>query len=266
MKTSTYIFLSAFAILNLSSCKKEKTDPTIISENPVYLIKTAIHHANEVIDTTTYTYNSNLVNINVGYNNSPGIIYRTNYTKFQGYILSTVLNNNTKTMDGYIKLNKINYADSVANIRANGTINNKSIFKYDANGNAIQEIQDYITYENNIKKYYSNGNFSHWIYQYTNRSNPNQNRTDSIVFEYNTKPFVAFYKSYLAEIYGKPQKNLVKKRTYYNALTKVAYQTWEYNYETDNMGLVTKETWNIYTLPNNVLERTESTYFTYLKP
>lgn len=94
----------------------------------------------------------------------------------------------------------------------------------------------------------------------------NQNRTDSIVFEYNTKPFVAFYKSYLAEIYGKPQKNLVKKRTYYNALTKVAYQTWEYNYETDNMGLVTKETWNIYTLPNNVLERTESTYFTYLKP
>jgi len=250
----------------MAACSKNNTDATASRgvDYSTYKIQTAIHRLNGTTDTTRYTYTGNTVSIVINYSDNPGVLYTTNYTKQTGSYSSQNYTASALTMNGYFRLNSQGYIDSAATVRSNGTTNNISTYAYDAGGYNTREIARYSGYENNYFKYEANGNPTYWINRFTNFTTPAQNKVDSIVFE--TDPLRAsfvVYKPHLPEIYGKPLKNLVTKRTYYNALTGVAYESWEYEYTTDAIGLVTREIWKVYRLPDRLLTRSDTTWLSY---
>ncbi|MGE9314890.1 hypothetical protein ACLOAU_24755 [Niabella sp. CJ426] len=55
----------------------------------------------------------------------------------------------------------------------------------------------------------------------------------------------------------------MQKRSYYNRLTRLLYQTWEYQYQVNEAGLVTEEVWNIYDQPAAKLIRTDTSRMKY---
>lgn len=259
-------YLLSVMILLCASCKKDNLQnnkPAINYSD--YKLKSVITRYSNYSDTNNYTYSSNQVSMRTSYSNTSSISIR-NFTKYSGNITQEILTNNIKEYDGYFRLNNKGNIDSAILIRTNGVINSNNAYRYNDHGDIIQERLDFITYNYNTKKYYQNNNYSYFISEFKNISNPSQNREDSIVYEYYAdKIYHLPYKGQLTELYGNPQKNLVKKRNYYNNLTKVFYQSFEYEYETDEIGLVKKEIWNIYSQPGNVLQRTDTSYMSYIK-
>ncbi|MDF2381299.1 hypothetical protein JMG10_07470 [Nostoc ellipsosporum NOK] len=245
----------------LAACRKNNSDRTP-SE---YRVVTAIHHLNGETDTTRYSYNGRNVDIRQVYSRNPSEVYLSRYVlEGNGYRL-TSFTGATQTQSGWFRIGANGYIDSSRTIRQNATINNTLLYTYDSEGKEVRNQADWGTYKNDYRKFYSNGNYSYWLNDYTNAGNPSLNQRDSIAFEFYTdKPQKIFYKGHLPEMYGKPLQNLVKSRSYYNmSRSSELYQRWEYNYLTDAQGYVTREVWLIYSYPGSVLQRSDTTYYSY---
>lgn len=254
------IVLAVLPVVVIIACNKNK-DATPAA--PDYKVKTAIHRLNGVTDTTTYTYSGTTLTVDVRYSNSAALS-RTVLTKESGAYRSESFTNGTKTLDGYYRIAANGFIDTTSTVRTNATINNTSKYEYNSSGYNTRLVSNYVTYEQDYHMNYSNGDYSYWINNFRNFSDPSQNKRDSIVFEFYNKPQVASFKSFPWGMYGKPVKNLVKKRTYYNQTTGGnLYQTWEYEYETNNAGLVTREIWTVYNQPGNVLNRKDTTFYNW---
>lgn len=251
-----------------AGCKKDGTGASLLpgdDDYTSYQVVKAVHVSGGVTDTTHYLYNGPNQSYIVRYNNDPSRSLTTHFLRHSNYYTSENYSNNLLSGTGYYRVNSMGYIDSAAVLRANNTFNNINQYTYNREGYNVTETTNFITYQNHYTKYYVNNNYSYWIYDFTNVTNPATNKRDSIAFEFYTdKPQHIFYKSHLPQLYGKAVKNLVKKRTYYNT-AKVAYQTWEYSYDTNEKGLVTKEIWNVYTQPGAILNRSDTTYFSYNK-
>ena len=254
------IIVAALFISLITACNKNKDATPPVAD---YKVKTAIHRLNGVVDTTTYTYSGSTLTVDVRYSNSP-TTYRTIFTQGSGVYRSEYFTNGTKTTNGYYRIAANGYIDTTSTVRTDGTINNSSKYEYNSSGYNTRLTSNYVTYEQDYHMNYSGEDYSYWINNFRNFSDPSQNKRDSIVFEFYNKPQVASYKSFPWGLYGKPVKNLVKKRTYYNQTTGGnLYQTWEYEYETNSAGLVTREIWAVYNQPGNVLNRKDTTNYTW---
>lgn len=260
-----YIIVTAIVT---TACKKDTNNNLLVPEDKIdyasYRVVKAVFHTNGTTDTVHYVYNGN----NQSYifkTRDAARTVTTHFLKHSNYYSSETYTNNIVSATGYHRLNNMGYIDSAANLRSNNTFNNIDRYMYNEQGYNVTAIVNYISYQQHATKYYKDNNYSYWINNYTNVANPASNKRDSIVFEfYADKPQHNFYKTHLPQLYGKATKNLVKKRTYYNA-AKAAYQTWEYEYNTNEIGLVTKEVFSIYTQPGAVLNRSDTTYYTYNK-
>ncbi len=261
-----YVVPMAMAI----SCKKDATNNLLVPDEDKidyasYRVIKSILHTAGTTDTTHYVYTGNNQSYILKSARDPARTVTTHFLKHSNYYSFETYSNSVVTTTGYCRLNNMGYIDSVANLRSNNTFNNIDRYTYNEQGYNVTAIINYISYQQHYTKYYKDNNYSYWINNYTNVANPASNKRDSIVFEYYTdKPQHNFYKTHLPQLYGKPTKNLVKKRTYYNA-AKIAYMTWEYLYDTNEIGLVTKEVFSIYTHPGAVLNKSDTTYFTYNK-
>jgi hypothetical protein len=213
-------------------------------------------------DTTKITYSGNEVIQTTRYSNNTSV-YTTTYTKGNGFYNSSVVVNNQPSFSGYMRVHANGFIDSVYSMRADKTINNISNYYYDNAGYCTRMISNYITYENDYSMHYENGNYKYWINHFRNFTTPSQNRQDSIVFEFTSILDKGSYKTSLADRFGKALKNLVQKRSYYNRLTRLLYQTWEYQYQVNEAGLVTEEVWSIYDQPAAKLIRTDTSRMKY---
>lgn len=255
-------FCLVFLLLaGLAACRKSNSD----RNSSPYRVVSAIHHLNGETDTTRYTYNGRNVEIRQVYSRTPSDVYLSRYTfEGSGYRLAS-FTGTTQTQSGWFRTASNGYIDSSRTIRQNGSINNTLLYQYDSEGKEIRNQADWGTYKNDYRKFYRNGNYSYWLNDYTNVSNPSLNQRDSIAFDfYSDKPQKDFYKGHLPDMYGKPVTHLVKSRRYYNMnRSGELYQRWEYNYLTDAQGYVTREVWLIYTYPGEVLSRSDTTFYTY---
>lgn len=262
-----------FASILLFACskKKEQLQPPSVDYSQ-YKIKTAIHSSRNYSatpasfssDTAFYTYEGTTCKYVQRRN---GIVYEYTATLNSGLYTQELYSNGVLSMQKtYYQLNTAGYIDSNW-ITYNGSVIQSSKNHYNADGTIATAINYYSGYINQIRYNYKNGvaDFAHSerIAQIPSISNAN----DSIAYEYTANlPYKAdFYSSGLPSSFlGKPSKNLVQKATYYNKLnSNTIRQTTEYQYQTDNIGLVTKRIFNIYTQPGNSLILTDTTAYTY---
>lgn len=253
--------LAFLFLLSCIGCSKNNNSRT----TPQYRVSTAIHHLNGDTDTTHYTYNDRDIDVRQVYASNPSRVYFYRYTyEANGYRL-TSFTGATQTQTGWFRINSNGYIDSSRTIRQNGTVNSTLLYYYDNEGKEIRNVADWGSYKNDYRKFYQDGNYSYWINDYINMSSPSLNQKDSIVFEfYADKPQKTFYKGHLADQYGKPVQNLVKRRLYYKLTDgNQLFQTWDYNYLTDAQGNVTREVWQVFTYPGAILSRSDTTFYTY---
>lgn len=273
MKTQNIINKILIILLSLASlitaCKKESETtpmPTTIDYTK-YKIKQSINYRNANVDTTSYLYVGENFTTRIHYSSTPSTFYFYNYVKNGSQYDVDFYSNTTHTHSGFYNINTASYIDTgaITNL-SSSTFNNRDKNYYNAAGQAIRTITNYNTYENDVKRYYNSGNdFSYWIYDQYNFSNPALTKKDSVVFEYYTdKTLHVQFENAFADKLGKLNNHLVKKRTYYDLLnSNNIRQTQEYSYETDSIGLVTKRISSIYTQPGNVLGRADTTYYFY---
>ncbi|WP_162817826.1 hypothetical protein U0035_18965 [Niabella yanshanensis] len=247
----------------LVSCTKSEDTATTRKAVKEYKLSEVIRISASGTDTTKITYNGNEVIQTTRYSNNTSV-YTTTYTKGNGFYNSSVTVNNQPSFSSYMRVRANGFVDSVHSRRADKTINNISSYYYDNAGYCTRMISNYITYENDYNMYYENGNYKYWINHFRNFTTPSQNRQDSIVFEFTAIPDEVSYKTGMADRFGKAPKNLVQKRGYYNRLTRLLYQTWEYQYKINKAGLVSEEIWNIYDQPAARLIRTDTSRMKYI--
>lgn len=263
MSTIKIICIS-FIVFSTFSCKKEEGTSIDYS---TFRIKQAIHHLDGTIDTTIYTYSGDNVETRTVYSTSPSTVYIRNFTKSGSQYQVDFYTNATHSHSGFYNINSAGFLDTSRLTNLSSMLfNNRDKYYYDADGRNTRSISNYNTYENDSKRYYnSNDDYMYWIYDVYRFDNPLLSRKDSVVFEYYLdKPLHVPFKAALESTLGKPNKHLIKKRLYYDLLnSNVLRQTYEYDYLTDENGLVTREIWRIYTQPGNVLTRTDTTFFTY---
>lgn len=267
MKSIKLTFAFAAIAFFAFSCKKNKDVPAPTFDYSKVKVKSKTHTASNyaTTDTTRYTYTATgFTEINNSSNSTT--VFKTEFAKTGNTYTGQSYNNNTLSVNWVNHLNAMGLADSSFGIRPNNTFNNKTYFKYDANGYNSDEVISYITYGYNNKKYYSNENIAYIISDFW-QTTPLVSRRDSIVYEtYTDKPLHVFYSYRLQEQYGKKQKNLTKKTSSYNTSNfNELRRTVEYEYETDANGLVTKETQRWYSHPGNVLILTDITTIEYYK-
>jgi len=262
-KLQLLILGSVFAMA--ISCKKENPSKDYSNVK----LKTAITLHTAGNDTIKYFYNGDDIKAVSNNGSSPNYFYTTNYTKtVSGFNIGTIYGT-TPTHEGFYTLNAQGYADTarLTNI-ITSSFNNRDKYYYDATGYLTRSITNYNTYINNIKfNYNSDKNYSYWIYDVTRPLNPSLSTKDSVVFEYySDKLFHVSLSNVLYKIFGKPEKNLVKKRTYYD-LNKSAniHRTTEYEYVLDTDGLVTQSLTKYLNQPGNVLTRADTVVYTYYK-
>ncbi|MCH5717734.1 hypothetical protein [Niabella hibiscisoli] len=265
MKTSykTRSFcITVSLVLLMASCAKQEDISKPKEAEKLYRLSEIIRITASGTDTTMITYHDNEVMQNTRYSNNTAV-YTTRYTKGNGFYNSSVTVNNQPSLLSYSRIHPNGFIDSVYSARADKTINSISNYYYDNSGYCTRIISNYVTYENDYSIYYENGNYKHWINNFRNFITPAQHRQDSIVFEFTGVPDKVSYKINLADQFGKALKNLVRKRSYYNRLTRSLYQTWEYQYKVNEAGLVTEEVWNVYDQPAMKLVRTDTSRMKY---
>lgn len=223
--------------------------------------------ANRSFDTSTYTYAGTEINWEM--RRSTGAT--TNF--------KLTLSNNLYTQQGYfgsVPSNSTIYYQQNANgqiekewVTNSGATKQTTNYSYNPDKTKSLEKSDYTQYINFIRPHYENGTASYAILERISNSPSVSNARDSIVYEYyNNLPFRAdFFNTGLpVSALGSPAKNLIKKATYYNTLNNnVIRQAFEYAYETDNDGLITKKILSVFTMPGNVLALTETIDYTYYK-
>lgn len=254
--------LFIITIVFLVSCKKEET--TAFIPLKCRLAK-KIHVTSTYSDTTVYTYSGENIMYTVKYSNTAtSRVY--NYTKSGNKFLYNVYVDGVQSLDGFYTLNSFGYVDSSYSAHTPSMLLNSSGKNYyDVNKNLTRAIGYYTSNINDIKYFYNNGNYSYWIYDVIYPSTPASNKRDSIVFEYYLdKPKVSVT-TIFEERYGNLVKNQVKKWSFYNTLSSnTLTKTYEYEYLTDSIGLVTKQIFTAKDQPGNVVTSSDTTYYQYI--
>lgn len=269
------IILGLLVASTLYACSK---NGTALRQQPPetdysrYKVEKAVHSsrnysvapASYSADTTLYTYDGTTCKYTQRRN---GSIYEYTASLSDGlYTQHLYANGVLSGQKTYYKLNAAGYIDSNW-IVSNTTLIQSSKYQYNADGTLALSTNYYSGYINRVRYNYKNGVAD---YAYNERiaqlpSIPNLN--DSMVYEYAVNlPYRAgFYSTGLPiSFLGKSSKYLLQKAIYYDKLNGNAIrQTTEYQYQTDEIGLVTRRVFNIYTHPGNTLLLTDTTAYTY---
>ncbi|MCB0508090.1 MAG: hypothetical protein R2739_02975 [Chitinophagales bacterium] len=259
MKNTHYLLLASILLLN--ACKKD----TATFDYSKIKIKQSVTQHNSVYDTIRYTYTGEDVQTVTNYSNDPTFFYTFNYTKNGSKYDYSTFYGTTPTHQGFYNINAQGLFDtsSITNIITTN-INNRDRYYYNSDGYNVRAISNYNTYENDVKKYYnSEGDYSYWIYDFSNFITPSNSYRDSVVFEYYTDENHVAFEYALQDRFGKRNKHLVKKRSSYNSVTGTLKSTYEYEYVLDSKGLVKNRIWRIYNQPGNVLTDTRITDYQY---
>ncbi|HNF49589.1 MAG TPA: hypothetical protein PLF48_09425 [Chitinophagales bacterium] len=256
-------------IMMTISCKKEDNSGNTPVDYSKFRIKQQIHDGTlqAYSDTTTYYYSGDDIQTRQNRSNNPTYFYTTNYVKVGSqYNYSTIYGLNN-THEGFLKVNAMGYIDtSRVTVISSGAYNNRSKYYYNAAGYPIREINNYNTYESDIKRYYNSSNdYSYQIYDFTHFTNPALSYKDSSVYEFYTdKDFLVNYDIVLP--YGMHTAHLLKKKSNYRLTSGGALvSTREYFYELDAIGLVKKLIVNVYNQPGNVLYSSDTTTYSYIQ-
>ncbi len=214
-------------------------------------------------DTTTFTYNGTGINFLRQYN---GLSYEHRLTFENGLFTQvSIINNAVSQQKSYYRLNSSLLIDSNWLVNNSGTTQTSS-YRYHANGRKDIEINDYLTYKN-IRTYrYQNDVAVYSLNERISNIPSISPAKDSVVYEYTALPFhVDFFTNGMpVSLFGKLDKHLLKKATYYNQLNNNAIrQTMEYAYQTNEIGLITRKILHLYTHPGNVLMLADTTAYTY---
>ncbi len=264
MKSSKLILVIAIT-MTLFACKKE-SNKTTIDYSKVKIKQTIVRHG--VVDTITYIYNGENVE-EYSVNGGSLTRYLRKYIKNGSQFDLEFYSGTTKTHEGFSMLNAQGFIDtSRLTYIPTMSLNYRTKSYFDANGFAIRDITDYNSYINDYKKFYNAaGDNLYWIYDLTYPALPANNKRDSVVFEYDlSKPLHVPFEYALQEKYGKLNQHLVTKRLYYNTLAgNVLRLTYNYQYDIDANGLVTKRIQTIYTQPGNVLSQSDTTFYSYYR-
>lgn len=247
------------AVVAIISCKKESNKSVLDCK-----LSKVIHTRNGSSDTTLYTYSGDNLSYTTRYSTS-STLYKYEYTKNGNQYDIKIYWDSVQHLYGTAFLNSQNLLDStfLYNI-INSNYNNRDKNYFNSDGYITRAISNYNTYENDIKYFYNNGNYSYWIYDLYDLPSLVNSQKDSIVFAYYLdKPKVA--ERYVFDRkYGIIEKNLVKSRSYYDLLNGGQLRlTYIYEYLTDANGLVTREILTSRTQPGNVVNRIDTTYFEY---
>ncbi|MFN8237469.1 MAG: hypothetical protein U0T77_04810 [Chitinophagales bacterium] len=257
MKNTLFLLL---LLLFITGCKKNES--TLLN---CKVSKKLTHYSSGYTDTTIFTYSVDDYTQFTTYSNSSDTYfakYMKNSSQYDlEYYYSGILG-----MTGFITLTASGLFDTsrVTNL-STATFNNRSKNYFDADGYLVRSINNFNIYENDVRYFYTDGNYAYWIYEYTNFSNPSSSSKDSIVFEYYNDKLKTTELYPMESKYGKLEKNLVKRRLYYNLLAAgTLRQTYDYEYLTDGDGLVTRQIWTIRSQPDNTVTRSDTTYFEYV--
>lgn len=255
MKNLFYFILASLLV----SCGKDTT--TLNCK----LSKT-IHVTSGYSDTTVYTYSGDDLIYTTKYSNS-SILYTYKYIKSGGQYNYEIYYDAVKKYDGFARINAQGKIDTTRVTNLTTTLfNNRNRSYYDINGRVLRAISNYNLYENDVKYFYTaDGNYAYWIYDfYDYRPAPVDTR-DSVVFEYYPDKLKKAEKYGFESKYGNLEKNLVKKRYYYDLFNSgTLRRTYEYEYLTNTDGYVTREIWVVKDQPGNVETRRDTTYYEYI--
>ncbi|MCO5229556.1 MAG: hypothetical protein M9958_00230 [Chitinophagales bacterium] len=264
MKTNNLSLIYLVFILStltLNSCSKDKQKN---DEKTIKLKQVVTTFDGSSFDTLKYIYTGDDVKTISSYSNSP-TIYTWIYTKNENKYDMSIYNGTTLTHNGFYEINAQGYLDSLIIINlATSTINNRDKYYYNSNGYNVRSISNHITYINDIYKYYnSDGDFTYWIYNFEDNRVPANPFIDSITFEYYPNELKVPIDYALQDKFGKNNKHLVKKRNNYDRATATLKKTYEYIYEFDSKGLVTKRFLKIFSQPGNILISSEQDEYSY---
>lgn len=270
---STSIVYFCIILIGFSSCKKDEETPNNNeSDFSKYRVsKEVLHSVSSSQDysrTINYDYSNNGDDIvrEVTYSNSSSV-YVTSYTKSGSRIDLETRRDGALTEDGYYELLSSGNVDTTYfwDHSAN-RLRSASKYEYNGSNEQVRNINKYSSYTSDIKKYYSNGNTTHWIYDRIDHTDPNDNRTDSIVFEqYMGMPLVVTYGFDLGNRYGERDEHLVKKRTFYELTNNnQVRQTIDYEYVLDEKGLVTKQILMYTEEPSGMVTQRDTISYTYI--
>lgn len=272
-KMKTLFFTSILSSLFFSCAKKDKvTEPPSINYSQ-YKIKTATttttnfsgSSSNTTTTTNTYYYNGSEIKQESRTSSGINLIYA--YSLANNIYTTDLYNNGTLSASKtFYKLSESGYVDSTW-ITINGNLLQWSKYDYNANGNATREFHQFGNYQLEKKYRYVNEKPA-YINSYRYSQSPSiPILKDSCIIDY--YPDLLYRAPYFTRglpgsFFGKPAKNLMKKITYYDQLNNNKIrQTHEYSYQTNEMGLVTKSTLNIYTQPENVRIYSDTSYYNY---
>lgn len=260
-------------LLGFTSCKKDNSSPDDNeSEFSKYRVSRVIGHrinsSSEYTDTIYYTYSNNGDDIvrRVTYSNSSSV-YVTNFSKSGSGIELETRRDGALIEDGHYDLYSSGNIDTtyIWDLSSND-LRSASKYEYNSNNEQVRNINRYSSYTSDIKKFYSNGNTTHWIYDRIDHDEPNDNRKDSIVFEqYMSMPLVAPYGFVLENRYGKRDEHLVKRRTFYEVSNNNQIrQIIDYEYLTDSLGLVTRQILKYTEQPGGPVTKLDTISYTYI--
>lgn len=266
------IFIFIFWGLGYLSCSKKDTASLSAIDYSQYKIKTATHSLRNYsgttssisFDTTFYIYDGTTCKYTRRQNNSTVEYIATLSNGL--YTQVSYVNGIPSSQKVYYQLNAAGYIDSnwIAN---NTTVAQSSKNYYNADGSLATAISYYQGYTNRIRYNYKNGIADYAHSERIAHIPSITNASDSVVYEYYTNlPYRAgFYSTGLpASFGGKPAKNLLQKTTYHDKLNNNAIrQTITYEYQTNDIGLVTRRVLNIHIQPGNTLIQTDTTAYTY---
>lgn len=252
------IFIFLLGVAAIISCKKGTINVGKCKVSRV------IHFSNGSYDTTFTVYSGDSILTKVTYSNYPSVLTYS-YIKSGNQYLMKRYTDGVEDLDGFFTLNTQGLIDTnrVTHIPSM-LFNNKTKCYYNADGYATRIITDYTNYVNDVKYYYSGGNYSYWIYDFYDNVTPANTRRDSVVFEYYLdKPKLAG-RNALEDKYGKLEKNLVKKFTFYNTSSGTVRKTYDYAYITDSKGLVTRQFFTAIDQPSGVITSKDTTDYEYI--
>lgn len=254
--------LYLFCMLFISSCSKDKS--TAIDYSKIK-IKQAITFNGSYYDTLNYSYSGDNVSTIRIYSNDPTMSYTSNYIKNGNRYDLILIYGTVLTYQGIYILNSQGYVDSskISNVITSVT-NNIDKHYYNNNGYSIRDVYEYNAFQNDYTNYYnSDGDNTYWINKYESFTNPANSFVDSVTFEYYSDELLVPFEYALQGKFGKSNKHLKKNRIHYDRATGTLKKTYEYFYELDAKGLVTRRQMKIFLQPGNVLTSVEDAHYTY---
>lgn len=267
------LLIPALILVSLCFACKKNAPKQQSTDYSLYKIKKAISKrttysgtsSSQSSDTSNYTYSGTDISYEV--RRSSGLVSVYNYKLSDNMYTQEQFNNGVlSTTKAYYRRTGKTYIDTFW-LATNATVTQSGKYEHNADGTSAQEIIHYSGYDNDNKYVYQNGNILYGIFIRNSFSPSIPPARDSVVMEYypNLTYRTDYYNSGLPlSFFSKQAVNLLKKATYYDLLNnKNIRQSTEYSYQTDELGLVTRRSFAVYTQPGNVLGLSDTTYYTY---